>query len=101
MSITTSYDKQSNQATICVNGIFNFDKVMEFRDAYELKNWHKVRLTIDLKNCSYLDSAALGALLLMKSQLDKADSEIIIQPGESTVRKVLADVHFEKKFIID
>ena len=43
----------------------------------------------------------LGALLLMKSQLEKADGDIVIRASEKVVLQALAAAHFEKKFTIE
>lgn len=100
MSISARYSEDSNEATICIDGVLDFDGAMEFREAYGRSEWRTAAVTVDLTACQYLDSAALGALLLMKSALAKADGEVVIKTGDSEVSKILAAVHFEKKFTI-
>lgn len=101
MPISTHYDQALNQASISVEGILNFDNVMELRDAYWQQPWKDAEVVVDLLRCSYIDSAALGALLLMKSQLGKADGEIVIRASEKVILQALAAAHFEKKFTIE
>ena len=100
MAISARYIEESNEAIMCIDGVLDFDGVMEFRDTYGQPEWPTAAVTVDLTDCQYLDSAALGALLLMKSTLAKADGEIVIKIGDSEVVKILAAVHFEKKFTI-
>lgn len=100
MSISARYVEDLNEATICIDGVLDFDGVMGFREAYGRPEWRTAAFIVDLTGCEYLDSAALGALLLMKSVLAKADGEIVIKTGDSAVGKILAAVHFEKKFTI-
>lgn len=101
MPISTHYNQALNQASICIEEILNFDNVMELRDAYWQQPWKDADIVVDLLGCSYIDSAALGALLLMKSQLEKADGDIVIRASETVVLQALAAAHFEKKFTIE
>ena len=100
MSITTRHIEGSKDATIKIEGEFNFDLVMDLREAYiepDLKTWS---ITVDLTECTYMDSAALGAMLIMKSHLGKPDGDIVIRVTDPYVLKVLEAAHFEIKFTI-
>ncbi len=101
MSLSVDDNQAPGQATIRVVGSFNYDAVLEFRDAYAQEDWANTKLTVDLGQCDYIDSAALGALLLMKSALDKAEGEVVIRVGHDAVRESLGAVHFEKKFTVE
>ena len=101
MSITTRLIEGSKDATIKIEGEFNFDLVMDLREAYiepDLKTWS---ITVDLTECTYMDSAALGAMLIMKSHLGKPDGDIVIRVTDPYVLKVLEAAHFEIKFTIN
>ncbi|MBL4622308.1 MAG: STAS domain-containing protein [Immundisolibacteraceae bacterium] len=98
MSITTRVTEEIKEATIKVQGEFNFDLVMDLRDAYIEPDLKSYSITVDLTDCTYMDSAALGAMLIMKSHLGKPDGEIVIKVADPYVRKVLEAAHFEIKF---
>ena len=101
MSVTTRYIEGSKEARIKVEGEFNFDLVMDLRDAYLDPDLTPYKITVDLTECTYMDSAALGAMLIMKSHLGKADGDIVIQVVDPYVLKVLEAAHFEIKFTIE
>ena len=98
MSITTHHIEGSKEATIKVQGEFNYDLVMELREAYIEPDLKPYSITVDLTECTYMDSAALGAMLIMKSHLGKPDGDIVIKVKDPYVRKVLEAAHFEIKF---
>ncbi len=100
MPLTTRYIEGSKDATISVQGEFNFDLVMDLRDAYIEPDLKAYNITVDLTDCTYMDSAALGAMLIMKSHLGKPDGDIVIRVTDPYVLKVLEAAHFEIKFTI-
>ena len=100
MPITTRHIEGSKQAVIEVQGEFNFDLVMDLREAYLEPDLKPYSVTVDLTECTYMDSAALGAMLIMKSHLGKADGDIVIKVKDPYVLKVLEAAHFEIKFTL-
>ncbi|MCG2633957.1 MAG: STAS domain-containing protein [Gammaproteobacteria bacterium] len=71
----------SEAATIAVNGRFDFSVHSEFRGAYEklLKEGASPVITIDMAGVDYVDSSALGMLLILRDRLgcDRARQRII------------------------
>jgi anti-anti-sigma factor len=55
---------------------------------------------IDLKEATYLDSSALGMLLLLRDHAGGEDSCIRLVNSSSDVRKILAISNFHKLFDI-
>lgn len=101
MSVNVHPANQSGEVVIEIDGEFNFDKVMDFREAFSSIEDASIRLVVDLTACEYMDSAALGALLILKSQLGKGNSEITLRVRDSLVLKTLKAAHFERKFSIE
>lgn len=97
MSVTTTINKENKQLTIRIDGQFDFSAHPAFRNAYqEVDPSYKV--IVDLAKTEYLDSAALGMLLLLDEHFAK--SKITIINTNELTRQVLAIAHFEKKFDI-
>ncbi|HAC34856.1 MAG TPA: anti-sigma factor antagonist [Gammaproteobacteria bacterium] len=101
MSVSVQTSKQSGEVVIEIDGEFNFDKVMDFREAFSSIENVSSNLVVDLTACDYMDSAALGALLILKSQLGKGNLEITLRVRDSLVLKTLKAAHFERKFSIE
>jgi anti-anti-sigma factor len=98
MSVVTEVSPNGQKLTISVKGRFDFAKHQEFRESYENKDLAEV--VIDLKEATYLDSSALGMLLLLRDHAGGEDSCIRLVNSSSDVRKILAISNFHKLFDI-
>ncbi|MFK9085070.1 STAS domain-containing protein [Pseudomonas neuropathica] len=98
MSVVTEISPDGKKLTISIKGRFDFAKHHEFRKSYEEQNLSKV--VVDLKEATYLDSSALGMLLLLRDHAGGDDSDIRVVNSSSDVRKILAISNFDKLFDI-
>ncbi|ARU26856.1 STAS domain-containing protein [Cellvibrio sp. PSBB006] len=100
MAITSTVSADGNQVTIYIQGRFDFSSHQEFRAAYEKLPKTPTHFRVDLQGTSYLDSSALGMLLLLRDFAggDKANIEII--NCSSDVKKILTISNFEQLFTI-
>ena len=75
------------KAKICLNGRFDFHSHREFRHSYEtpLKSGSISELVVDLGNVQYLDSSALGMLLMLKEKAQAAEKSISLSNCRGTV----------------
>ena len=99
MSVESEVSLDGKKLTIAIKGRFDFGSHQSFRDSYE--RFYKVPETyvVDLKEATYLDSSALGMLLLLRDHAgDDADVRVI--NSNSDVRKILAICNFDKLFDI-
>ncbi|MEW6678793.1 MAG: STAS domain-containing protein [Pseudomonadota bacterium] len=89
-------------STITVAGRFVFELHRAFRDAYEeAQNRAQTTLVvIDLSGVEYLDSSALGMMLLMKERLVPAGKKIQLKGAAPMVRRILETANFQKLFEI-
>ena len=87
--------------TIAIKGRFDFGSHQAFREAYE--RFYKVPETyiVDLKDATYMDSSALGMLLLLRDHAGGDDAEVRVTNSNSDVRKILAISNFDKLFDIN
>ena len=100
MSIESEVSLDGKKLTIAIKGRFDFGSHQQFRDAYE--RFYKVPQVyiVDLKETTYMDSSALGMLLLLRDHAGGDNSEVRIINSSPDVRKILAISNFDKLFDI-
>ena len=78
MGVQSDFNNSEKELTIKVNGRFDFSSHQEFRDAYEKVASSVDTYNVDLSGTSYLDSSALGMLLLLRDHAggDKSNVKI-------------------------
>ena len=99
MTITTHYSEHERVLTIAVSGNFAFDTHVEFRDAYVGVDAGS-HFKVDLRNSTYMDSAALGMLLLLRDYAADGRGKVTILCCDSQPKKVLEVVSFDTLFDI-
>lgn len=82
-----------------INGRFDFSLHKDFRDAYRDKP-AGIKYVIDMKNTEYMDSSALGMLLLLREHAGGDSSSISIEGCQEDIRKILTISNFNKLFTI-
>ncbi|WP_347904768.1 STAS domain-containing protein [Pseudomonas purpurea] len=100
MSVVTEVSPDGQKLTISIKGRFDFGKHQEFRDSYEKFVKKPNSVVVDLKEATYLDSSALGMLLLLRDHAGGDDSDIRVVNSSSDVKKILAISNFDKLFDI-
>ena len=98
MSISTSVS--GDELTVVVEGRFDFSAHQEFRDAYEEAGSGVRKYVINMSKATYLDSSALGMLLLLRDHAGGDTSKIAITNCNDDVRKILTISNFEQLFTI-
>ena len=89
-----------NNATLILTGRFDFNAHRDFREGYEavLKTANVHTLDIDLTRVDYLDSSALGMLLLLKERAGAKNIELALVGCTGTVKQILEIANFSKLF---
>ncbi len=87
--------------TITISGHFDFKSHQDFRKAYEKSDGVGTRYVIDMDSAEYMDSSALGMLLMLREHAggDEADVSIINAKGE--IENILSISNFQKVFKIE
>ena len=93
---------ESGKVTIKLVGRFDFNTHREFRAAYEpLIADAAIRgVTVDFSGVDYLDSSALGMLLMLRDKLGGANKEVTLTGVRGNVKQVLDIANFGKLFQI-
>lgn len=100
MSISSSLSADGKELRINVEGRFDFSSHSEFRKAYEELEIKASSYIIDMNSASYLDSSALGMLLLLRDFAGGDNANIRIANCNDDIRKILAISNFEQLFDI-
>ncbi|MDH3219282.1 MAG: STAS domain-containing protein [Gammaproteobacteria bacterium] len=98
MSINMMVSDDGSKVTIAVAGKFDFQLYDEFRSSYADTAGSGVQYVIDLSDTEYLDSSALGMLLLLREHAGGESSNIEISQASPEVRKILDVANFGKLF---
>jgi anti-anti-sigma factor len=85
--------------TIRVVGHFGFTLHKKFREAWQ--NYQPgTRYVVDLGETTYIDSSALGMLLVLREEVGGDHSDIRIARSNQDVRKILKIANFDQLFNI-
>jgi len=100
MSIESVASQNGDELTISVEGRFDFSAHQEFRECYERSDIDPSSYVVDLNRTTYLDSSALGMLLLLRDHAGGDNAEIKIVNCNRDVKKILTISNFEQLFTI-
>lgn len=99
MGITHNENNQSQVVHINISGQFIFSCHRDFRQAYESYPAGRA-YDIDLSAVDYMDSSALGMLLMLKEYANVDASKIRLINASETIRKILDIASFGRLFTI-
>ena len=100
MTVTATTKEDGAHLTINISGRFDFSSHQEFRQIYEGASQAIKAYTIDMSEATYLDSSALGMLLLLRDHAGGDDSAIKILHCNDDVKKILTISNFGQLFQI-
>jgi anti-anti-sigma factor len=95
-------ETEPGRARIRLNGRFDFSAHRIFRESYtpSLDAGSVSELEIDLAQVDYLDSSALGMLLMLREKAQAANKKVVLSNCRGSVRQVLEIANFGKLFTI-
>lgn len=100
MPLTSDFDQNEKRLKITIEGRFDFSLHSDFRSAYEGAGSEAKSFLIDLGETSYIDSSALGMLLLLRDFAGGGESDITIANCNDDVKKVFTVSNFHQLFHI-
>lgn len=100
MSFSTEVSEDGNEVRIHICGRFDFSSHQEFRGCYEQLAIQPHSYQLDMQETTYLDSSALGMLLLLRDHAGGDKSQIDIANCSPDVKKILTISNFQKLFNI-
>ena len=92
----------NDSVTIHLGKRFTFLDQSDFEDAYKtLLNKQQIKqVIVDLVNLEYIDSTALGTLLVLREKTQAINASLVLTNPKIVVLKALNAVHFERLFSI-
>jgi len=97
----TTVTNRDGAVAIILQGRFDFNAHREFRDAVEQVTKDAAReIWVDLNQVDYLDSSALGMLLMLRDKAKAAGKEVVLAGARGAVKQVLDIANFGKLFQI-
>lgn len=99
MRITSHLSANGKQVRIEISGRFDISLQKEFRSVYR---YHQGvdEYCVNLTRTEYVDSSALGMLLILQDHAAEANGKVIIERPSDTVREILLVAKFDEKFTI-
>lgn len=90
-------------AMLRLRGRFDFSQYSTFKEEQTrvLDNDSIRKIVLDFSGLEYLDSAALGILLVLLDRAKEKNQPVIIQRATGVVREILDVAHFERMFVIE
>ena len=98
MAITSALE--GKKLVISIQGRFDFSAHHEFRSSYESLAVKPESYRVDMNETTYLDSSALGMLLLLRDYAGGNKADISIVNCSPDVKKILTISNFEQLFTI-
>ena len=98
--LSTSLSDDGKTVTISIKGRFDFDLHQDFRKAFDHAESGSVTYVIDLAEAEYMDSSALGMLLLLRERAGGDRADISIVNCSPSVNKILTISNFHKLFTV-
>lgn len=99
MTSGVQIQQDGDQLTIRVHGHFGYQVYRQFRDAYQHQG-PGMRYVIDLQGTDYMDSSALGMLLVLREHAGSDGANVAITRCKPEVHKILQIANFERLFKI-
>ena len=99
MSIVSHISESGESVKIVIQGRFDFGSHQDFRESYDKNESTVKEYVVDMAETSYLDSSALGMLLLLR---DHAGSDAVIKiiNCNADVFKIFEISNFDQMFEI-
>lgn len=98
MQINTTI--REGQAQLSLAGSFDFNAHQDFRKAYDqaLEDASVKELNLNFAQVDYLDSSALGMLLILRDKVGEKGKQIVLSGLRGTIKQVLDVANFGKLF---
>lgn len=102
MSLNQDVSNDGKKVNISISGSFDYKMSQEFRDSYRQAPVHDdVIYHVDLSNATYMDSSALGMLLLLREHAKCHGGSVIINHPSKQIDNILKIANFEQLFTIN
>ena len=101
MAIKSQISEDEKVLTISLTGRFDITAYKDFGSAYKDKLDATSKIIIDMEGVDYVDSSALGMMLMLRERAGGDDADIHIVNLNPGVKKIFTMANFDKLFKIE
>ncbi len=101
MTITQQLSDSGQELTIVVQDRFDFAVHQSFNNSYANANNRGMLFRVDLSKTTYMDSSALGMILLLREHAETIAGKIVIKNPNPSIAKILDIAQFHKLMTIE
>lgn len=102
MSVHQEVSADGKKVQINISGRFDYKVSQEFRDTYRhIPGQEGVAYYVNLSEADYMDSSALGMLLLLREHAKCRGGTVFIEQPSEHVGSILKVANFEQLFTIN
>jgi len=101
MAVETNVDAEKKLLEIKISGRFDFSVHQDFRKAMQQASNDITAIVVDMSETDYVDSSALGMLLVLRDKVGENKEAISIKNAKPEVRKILDIANFDKLFTLN
>ena len=102
MSVNQEVSSDGKKVHINISGRFDYKLSQEFRDSYRrVLGQDSVSYYVDLSDASYMDSSALGMLLLLREHAKCRGGSVFLERPSEQIDNILKVANFEQLFTIN
>ncbi|WP_415885485.1 STAS domain-containing protein [Neptuniibacter sp. QD37_6] len=98
--IQSHLNQDNQELTISIGERFDYSVHKAFRDAYREITTPKTHIAINLSSTRYIDSSALGMLLLAKEHAEGINGKVTLVRPSETAFKILKLANFDQLFTV-
>lgn len=100
MGFSSNLSGDRSTLTMAIDGRFDFNIHSDFRNSYrDLPE--TTRFVVDLGKATFMDSSAMGMLLLLREHTGENADKISLQNCGPEIRKILSISNLDKMFIVE
>lgn len=100
MTLEIIHHPEKKELTVRISGRFDFSVHQDFRKATEWDRDTVKTINVDLRHTEYMDSSALGMLLILRDKMNNNPSAIRLLNANPEVKKILEIANFQKLFTL-
>jgi anti-anti-sigma factor len=101
MTVKKQISEDKKSIEISIEGRFDFSLHQLFRDAYVDSKDKGSMFKLCLSETSYMDSSALGMILLLKDHAESLSGKVIISKPSESVNQILEIAQFHRLLTIE
>jgi anti-anti-sigma factor len=101
MAVETNLNTETQTLEVRISGRFDFSIHQNFRKITQQTGLGVKSIAIDLGETDYMDSSALGMLLVLRDKVNEKKEAITIKNSKEEVRKILKIANFDKLFTLE